>query len=220
MATIAHAIAPLRVARPRTPKVPGPYRRLEAPATGNGRNGLEVRETEVDMRRLTALLTATAALAFGPACGDDGYSGGLGGQRDLDRSEHRARPACPASREHRRTTTLRVRSTSFGRILVDGKGRALYLFTREPSTKSRCYGRCAVAWPPFYARGKLRAGSGLEAGKLRSSRRRDGRRIVTYNGHPLYYYVTDRKPGQVTCHNVVEFGGTWLVVNPDGNAVS
>ena len=47
-----------------------------------------------------------------------------------------------------------------------------------------------------------------------------GGRIVTYNGHPLYYYVTDRKPGQVTCHNVVEFGGTWLVVNPDGNAVS
>jgi predicted lipoprotein with Yx(FWY)xxD motif len=80
--------------------------------------------------------------------------------------------------------------------------------------------RRAVAWPPFYARGNLRAGTGADAAKLGSSRRRDGRRIVTYNGHPLYYYVTDRKPGQVTCHDVVEFGGTWLVVNPAGNAVS
>ena len=172
------------------------------------------------MRRLTALLTATAALAFAAACGDDGSSGdSAANETSTAVSTAADRPAEP-SRKRRRTTTLRVRSTSFGRILVDGKGRALYLFTREPSTKSRCYGQCAVAWPPFYARGKLRAGSGLDAGKLRSSRRRDGRRIVTYNGHPLYYYVTDTKPGQVTCHDVVEFGGTWLVVDPDGNAVS
>ena len=174
------------------------------------------------MRRLTALLTAAAALTFGAA--HAGTTATRATTRPANETSTAAstdgRPAGPAVPQARRTTTLRVRNTSFGRILVDGKGRALYLFTREPSTKSRCYGQCAVAWPPFYARGKLRAGSGLDAGKLRSSRRRDGRRIVTYNGHPLYYYVTDRKPGQVTCHNVVEFGGTWLVVNPDGNAVS
>jgi predicted lipoprotein with Yx(FWY)xxD motif len=174
------------------------------------------------MRRLTALLTAIGALAFGAmACGDDGYSGGDSATQETSTAASTAadRPA-GQSRKRRRTTTLKLRNTSFGRILVDGKGRALYLFTRESSTKSRCYGRCAIAWPPFYARGKLRAGSGLDAAELRSSRRRDGRRIVTYNGHPLYYYIDDRKPGQVTCHNVVEFGGTWLVVNPDGNAVS
>jgi predicted lipoprotein with Yx(FWY)xxD motif len=179
------------------------------------------------MRRLIAILTAAVALAFGAgACGDDGSAGdgaavaqetstaaGTTAERQGDRPAQEAR-------KRRRTTTLKLRNSDFGRILVDGNGRALYLFTREGSTKSRCYGECAVAWPPFYARGKLRAGAGLDAAKLGSSRRRDGRRIVTYNGHPLYYYVTDRKPGQVTCHNVVEFGGTWLVVNPDGNAVS
>jgi predicted lipoprotein with Yx(FWY)xxD motif len=174
------------------------------------------------MKRLIAIATSAAALTFGAvACGDDGSSGD-NSAADTTATAASTTTTEPAeqSRARRRTTTLRVRNTSFGRILVDGKGRALYLFTREPSTKSRCYGRCAVAWPPFFARGKLRAGSGLDAGKLRSSRRRDGRRVVTYNGHPLYYYVSDRKPGQVTCHNVVEFGGTWLVVNPDGNAVS
>jgi predicted lipoprotein with Yx(FWY)xxD motif len=173
------------------------------------------------MKRLIAIATSAAALAFGAAaCGDDGYSGDNSAADTTATAGTTGTEPAQQSRARRPTTTLRVRNTSFGRILVDGRGRALYLFTREPSTKSRCYGQCAVAWPPFYARGKLRAGSGLDAGKLRSSRRRDGRRIVTYNGHPLYYYVSDRKPGQVTCHNVVEFGGTWLVVNPDGNAVS
>jgi predicted lipoprotein with Yx(FWY)xxD motif len=176
------------------------------------------------MQRLITLLTVAVSLGLATACGDDGYSGDSGEPASTTTSasttESGGDGQAQQSRNRRRTTTLRVRNTSFGRILVDGKGRALYLFTREPSAKSRCYGQCAVAWPPFYARGKLRAGSGLDAGKLRSSRRRDGRRIVTYNGHPLYYYVSDRKPGQVTCHNVVEFGGTWLVVNPEGNAVS
>jgi predicted lipoprotein with Yx(FWY)xxD motif len=178
------------------------------------------------MKRLVAILTAIAALTFGvAACGDDGGSGAGAATATAETTgttaadaESSARAERP--RKRRPTTTLKLRSTRFGRILVDGKGRALYLFTREASRRSRCYGRCAVAWPPFHARGRLRAGSGLETSKLGSSRRRDGRRIVTYNGHPLYYYVTDTKPGQVTCHDVVEFGGTWLVVNPDGNAVS
>ena len=175
------------------------------------------------MKRLIAILTVAALAAGAGACGDDGSSGGgsaeAGTSTAADTSTAAERPARQA-RKRRRTTTLKLRNTNFGRILVDGNGRALYLFTREGSTKSRCYGQCAVAWPPFYARGRLRAGSGLDPDKLASSRRRDGRRIVTYNGHPLYYYVTDTKPGQVTCHDVVEFGGTWLVVNPDGNAVS
>jgi predicted lipoprotein with Yx(FWY)xxD motif len=166
------------------------------------------------MKRWITIVTTLSVLAFGAtACGDDGS--------DKDASASASTPnATEQSRKPRRTTTLKLRDTQFGRILVDGNGRALYLFTRERSSRSRCYGQCAVAWPPFYARGRLRAGSGLEAAKLRATRRRDGRRIVTYNGHPLYYYVSDTKPGQVTCHNVVEFGGTWLVVNPDGNAVS
>jgi predicted lipoprotein with Yx(FWY)xxD motif len=150
-------------------------------------------------------------------CGDDGDSGDGSASAA---AESKTTSAAERPRKHRRTTTLRIRKSQFGRILVDGKGRALYLFTREGSPRSRCYGQCAVAWPPFYARGRLRTGSGLDQDKLGSSRRRDGRRIVTYNGHPLYYYVTDTRPGQVTCHDVVEFGGTWLVVNPDGNAVS
>ena len=59
----------------------------------------------------------------------------------------------------------------------------------------------------------------MDSDLLGTTRRRDGRRQVTYNGHPLYYYISDVRSGQVTCQNVVEFGGTWLVVDPAGNAI-
>ena len=100
------------------------------------------------------------------------------GRRLLERTTTSPRPPRPRrlaaaaqARQsgRRRTTTIKVRNTRYGRILFDGNGRALYLFTRERSTKSRCYGQCAVAWPPFYARGKLRAGSGLDADQLGST---------------------------------------------------
>ena len=110
-------------------------------------------------------------------------------------------------------------NSRFGRMIFDARGRAIYLFTREPGSKSRCYGECAVAWPPVYTRGKPRALNGVNANLLGTTKRRGGRSQVTYNGHPLYYYVTDTRPGQITCQDVVEFGGTWLVVDPQGNAI-
>ena len=52
-----------------------------------------------------------------------------------------------------------------------------------------------------------------------TTRRRGGRRQITYNGWPLYYYVGDRSPGQISCQDVDEYGGTWLVIRPDGKLV-
>jgi predicted lipoprotein with Yx(FWY)xxD motif len=118
------------------------------------------------------------------------------------------------------SATLTIRSTRFGRILFDGRGRALYAFTRDRrGGHSRCYGACAKAWPVYVAKGRLLAGKGVRQSLLGTSRRRDGRRQVTYNRRPLYYYVGDKKPGQVLCQNVDEFGGTWLVVRPNGQLV-
>jgi len=123
------------------------------------------------------------------------------------------------ARSSRRGASLKVMNSRYGRMLFDGKGRALYLFTREPTSRSRCYGDCAVAWPPFLTKGKPRARSGVKSSLLGTTRRRDGKTQVTYAGHPLYYYVDDREPGQVLCQDVVEFGGTWLVVSPSGSAI-
>lgn len=117
------------------------------------------------------------------------------------------------------SATLTVRSSQYGRILFDGGNRALYAFTGDRRGKpSRCYGDCAVAWPPYIVSGKLRAGAGTNRSLYGTTRRRDGRRQLTYRGWPLYYYVHD-PVGQVLCQNVSEFGGLWLVVRPSGQLV-
>jgi predicted lipoprotein with Yx(FWY)xxD motif len=115
--------------------------------------------------------------------------------------------------------SVEVHASRYGAILTDGAGRTLYLFTRDRGPRSRCYGACATAWPPLIAHGPLVAGRGARRGLLSTTRRRDGSRQVTYRGHPLYYYVGERRAGQILCQNVVEFGGTWLIVSPAGRAV-
>ena len=115
--------------------------------------------------------------------------------------------------------TLTTHSSRFGKVLFDGRGFVLYAFTRDHG-RSACYGRCAKAWPPYFApRGTLRAGSGLKRSLLGTVKRKNGKRQVTYAGRPLYYYIGDRSAGQILCQDVDEFGGTWLVIRPSGKLV-
>jgi predicted lipoprotein with Yx(FWY)xxD motif len=118
----------------------------------------------------------------------------------------------------RRGVTVRAVRSQFGTIIANGAGKAFYLFDKERSSKSECYGACARAWPPVLTKGRPIAGRGIRAELLGTTRRRDGRLQVTYRGRPMYYYVADA-PGRVLCQNVVEFGGRWLVVKPDGRPV-
>jgi predicted lipoprotein with Yx(FWY)xxD motif len=117
------------------------------------------------------------------------------------------------------TAALTLRSTRYGRVLFDGRGRVLYAFTRDRrGGQSRCYGACAAAWPVYFAKSSLRAGSGVKQSLIGKTRRRNGRMQVTYNGWPLYYYAHEG-PGEVKCQNVDQFGGLWLVVKPNGTLV-
>jgi predicted lipoprotein with Yx(FWY)xxD motif len=115
--------------------------------------------------------------------------------------------------------TVKVMRTRYGRILVDGRGRALYLFTRDRTPSSQCHGPCATNWPPLLTASNPVAGADARASLLGRSRRPDGSTQVTYRGHPLYHYIGDRDPGEVLCQNVEEFGGRWYVVTQSGNAV-
>lgn len=116
-------------------------------------------------------------------------------------------------------STVTVRSSAFGRILFDSRGFALYGFTKDSRGRSNCSGACAAAWPPYILRGSLRAPAGVKRSLLGTIRRADGRRQVTFAGRPLYFYVGDTRAGQVSCQNVFEFGGLWLVVRPGGKLV-
>jgi predicted lipoprotein with Yx(FWY)xxD motif len=115
----------------------------------------------------------------------------------------------------KRGTRITVQDSEFGRMLWGPKRRAIYIFERDGRGRSRCYGECAEAWPPVYTKGKPVAGRGVRASLLGTTRRRNGRRQVTYAGQPLYYY-SHEGPGEVLCHDVNLNGGFWWVVGPDG----
>ena len=115
--------------------------------------------------------------------------------------------------------TVALAKSAYGPVLFDGRGYVLYAFTRDRPGRSTCSGACAKAWPPYVLRGTQRAGAGAKRSLLSTTRRADGSRQVTYAGRPLYYYVGDRKPGQILCQNVREFGGLWLVVRGSGAPV-
>jgi len=116
-------------------------------------------------------------------------------------------------------SSLTVRSSSYGRILFDGRGFVLYAFTKDAGGRSACSGKCAAAWPPYTVRSKPAPGAGVGAALIGTTRRADGRLQATYAGRPLYFYVGDRSPGQILCQNVREFGGLWLVVRAGGSLV-
>jgi len=116
-------------------------------------------------------------------------------------------------------TTVKIAKTPLGRILVDGKGVTLYDFVPDRNGASSCYGACAALWPPLIAKGKPHAGTGVRASLLGTTRRKDGKLEVTYDHHPLYYYVADRKPGQTTGQGLNQFGGPWWVLSPAGKEI-
>ncbi len=114
-------------------------------------------------------------------------------------------------------TLIKLAGSDYGRILFDGRGQAIYLFTKDGRGRTRCFGACADAWPPVYTRGEPRAGPGVRQALL-GTIRREGRLQVTYAGQPLYFYAHEG-PNQVLCQDVDEFGGTWLVVKASGEPV-
>src|SRR5262245_58209919 len=109
---------------------------------------------------------------------------------------------------------------SLGTVLVDSQGRTLYLFQKDSGGKSACFGACATNWPPLRAGGKPTVGSGLNGSLVGTIQRSDGKPQVTYNGHPLYTFVMDQKPGDVKGQGLNFFGGSWFVVGPAGNQVT
>jgi len=117
-----------------------------------------------------------------------------------------------------KTSTISLRPTAVGKVLVAANGRTLYLFTADKGKRSTCYGQCAGYWPPLLA-SKPSVGTGLKSSMLGTTKRKDGKLQVTYGGHPLYYFVQDKKAGQVKGQGFVHFGGSWWVVSAAGKSI-
>ena len=116
-------------------------------------------------------------------------------------------------------TLVALGKTALGKVLVDARGRTLYLFEKDKHGMSACYGACASYWPPLLGPAKPRPGSGVRASLLGVTRRTDGKRQVTYAGHPLYTFVGDKRANQTTGEGLTDFGAAWDVVSATGRAV-
>jgi predicted lipoprotein with Yx(FWY)xxD motif len=110
--------------------------------------------------------------------------------------------------------TVKVADSKLGKILTDDAGRTLYSFSKDEKSKSNCTGTCAATWP-VYAPASISAGAGIDATKL-ASFDNAGKKQLTIDGVPLYYYSGDTKAGDTTGQGV---GGFWYVVDATGKAI-
>lgn len=102
-----------------------------------------------------------------------------------------------------------IRKMEDGSIyLTDGKGMALYLFTKDMADLSACQGECIKAWPLFYS-DQLLIDDSLKGDDFGSFKRTEGAMQLTYKGWPLYYWVKDAKAGDTTGEGV---GKVWYLI--------
>lgn len=129
-------------------------------------------------------------------------------------AQHSAATGCAATGH-----TIALCTTKLGRVLVNSKGHTLYLFKKDTHGKSTCYRSCATFWPPLLKHGSATLGPGVKESLLGTTRRRNGKRQLTYNRHPLYTYKLDTRAGQTKGEGLKAFGARWYAVSARGTAV-
>lgn len=107
-------------------------------------------------------------------------------------------------------TGIHVAETELGPTLVDADGMTLYGFTPDSPTASTCTGGCAENWPPVPGDAELSAD--LDASLFTTITRDDGSTQLVFGDWPLYAFVGDTQPGDVTGQGVND---VWFVIGPD-----
>ena len=171
------------------------------------------------MKRIAFVVgTAVVGLSALTACGgSSSASSSVPQSTPSPSAPATAAPSTPATSGAGALSTATV--GNFGKIVVDGTGRTLYVYdldTAKPS-KSNCNGACATAWPPLLAGAGTPRVSGVSASLVGTVTRSDGTKQVTLAGWPLYYYANDAKAGDATGQAV---GGTWWVVGANGQKIT
>ncbi|MFI0711154.1 hypothetical protein ACH4SK_10945 [Streptomyces inhibens] len=172
------------------------------------------------MRKTVATLVAAATVAVittaVAGCSDNG--GGSAPSKPPTPTPTRT-SAAPSASPSAAAWTVTARSGPLGTILVDGRGRTLYLFEADRTSGSTCYGGCAKEWPPMLVTHAPKAAGGVRSDLLGTTTRDDGTKEVTYNHHPLYYFDDDKKPGDTHGQGIDDSGGKWFVLDINGNKI-
>jgi predicted lipoprotein with Yx(FWY)xxD motif len=124
----------------------------------------------------------------------------------------------------RTTTSVAVKTRKIqglGTVLVNTKGRTLYVFAKDKQSKVTCTGSCAQFWPPlkWKSAGRPKAGASAKSKLLGLDNDPAGGKVVTYNKWPLYTYAGDSAAGQANGQNQNLNGGKWYVISAKGKVV-
>jgi predicted lipoprotein with Yx(FWY)xxD motif len=157
--------------------------------------------------RITCLLAVAAAVAVVAA----GWGGAPTSKAGVQTARRLAKSAT--------VTTRKVKK--LGTVLVNSRGRTLYMFVPDHRKKVTCKGKCATYWPPLKVKKgrKPTAGGAAKKKLLGTDKNPGGGRVVTYNRWPLYTYIADTKPGQATGQAIKLNGGYWYVLSPAGKVI-
>ena len=167
-------------------------------------------------RLATGIGGAAAAALLVAACASGTGSTGAAGSS----SAPAASGSAAAGGSSSGSSVITTATASGDMILTDGSGRAVYMWDKDSSGKSACSGACAGTWPPVTASGTVTTSGSAQSSDLGTITRSDGTKQVTYDGHPLYYYVGDSGPGKSSGQGSDQFGGKWWLVAPTGSDVT
>jgi predicted lipoprotein with Yx(FWY)xxD motif len=152
---------------------------------------------------------------------------GCGSASSTTSSASAPTPAAAATTSSTTSTSAAASGLTIGSAHAHGQtyltgmsGRAIYLWEADKGSNSSCSGACAQAWPPVTTTGKPTGGSGVTASMLGTTKRSDGSEQVTYDGHPLYYFVADTSAGSTKGQGSDGFGAKWWLVAPSGSAIT
>lgn len=167
-------------------------------------------------RAAPAVGVALTAALVAAGCGSSGSSG------DASNANAGVAPKSPAAQQQAAPGTIfRVANVSgVGRVLVDGRGRTVYLLTADGKTSVPCTDSsgCTKIWPDLSLPDGVNsatAGSGVNASLLKT-KKVGSENYATYNGWLLYEYVGDNSSGQANGQGIKSFGGTWYAVTAAG----
>jgi predicted lipoprotein with Yx(FWY)xxD motif len=178
----------------------------------------------IDTRRSLLIPTLLSLVAVVAACSSSGGAASPSAAPSVEASA----PASEAPSESAAASEsapaaaaveLTVADSALGKIIADGDGKTLYMFTPDEGGTPTCYEDCATAWPPLTAAdaASVAAGTGLDASKISVVDRTDGTKQVKFGEYPLYYFANDAAPGDTNGQGVGE--GKWWVVGTDGEPI-
>jgi predicted lipoprotein with Yx(FWY)xxD motif len=158
-------------------------------------------------------------LVVGGMLGVAGFLAGCGGGSKPATTTSSAGAAAKPS-----TSFSTANVSGVGTVLVDGRGRTVYVLTADGHTNAPCTDAsgCTKVWPDLPlpdGTAAAKAGTGIDASLL-STKKLEGETYPTYHGWLMYEYSGDSGPGQSNGQGIKSYGGTWYALKASGSPVT